>query len=181
MQNKIIVMFQKDFRLYDNPALFEAAQSGEVVPVYVHDETFSIGSASKWWLHHTIIDVKRQLEALGSTLIIRKGNTLEEILSLIKQLGITAVYWNICYDPERLQFNQKMKMMLEDKGITCKEFNSHLLLEPWIIKKKDNTEYKVFTPFYNAFQKQVISKPISKVQSIKWGSSLPASLSVSEL
>ena len=39
-----------------------------------------------------------------------------------------------------------MKMMLEDKGIICKEFNSHLLLEPWIIKKKDNTEYKVFTP-----------------------------------
>ncbi len=136
MQNKIIVMFQKDFRLYDNPALFEATQSGEVVPVYVHDETFSMGSASKWWLHHAIIDAKKQLEALGSTLIIRKGSTEEEILSLIEQLGITAVYWNICYDPDRLQFNQNMKMMLEDKGITCKEFNSHLLLEPWMIKKE---------------------------------------------
>ncbi|HDR7518031.1 cryptochrome/photolyase family protein [Bacillus mobilis] len=181
MQNKIIVMFQKDFRLYDNPALFEAAQSGEVVPVYVQDETFSIGSASKWWLHHAIIDVQKQLEALGSTLIIRKGNTQEEILSLIDQLGITAVYWNICYDPDRLQSNQKMKMMLEGKGIVCKEFNSYLLLEPWIIKKKDNTEYKVFTPFYNVFQKQVIPKPISKVQNIKGESSLTLSLSVSEL
>ncbi|MED2489163.1 deoxyribodipyrimidine photolyase [Bacillus thuringiensis] len=181
MQNKIIVMFQKDFRLYDNPALFEAVQSGEVLPVYVQDEDFLMGEASKWWLHHAVIDVKKQLEALGSTLIIRKGRTEEEILSLIEQLDITAVYWNICYDPDRLQSNQKMKMMLEDKGIICKEFNSHLLLEPWIIKKKDNTEYKVFTPFYNAFQKQVIPKPISKVQSIKWGSSLPASLSVSEL
>ena len=29
-----------------------------------------------------------------------------------------------------------MKMMLEDTGIICKEFNSHLLLEPWIIKRK---------------------------------------------
>lgn len=181
MQNKIIMMFQKDFRLYDNPALFEAAQSGEVVPVYVQDETFSIGSASKWWLHHVIIDVQKQLEALGSTLIIRKGNTQEEILSLIEQLNITAVYWNSCYDPDRLKSNQKMKIVLEDKGIICKGFNSHLLLEPWIIKKKDNTEYKVFTPFYNAFQKQVIPKPISKVQRIKGGSSLPASLSVSEL
>lgn len=47
MQNKIIVMFQKDFRLYDNPALFEAAQSGEVVPVYVHDETF------QWEVHQS--------------------------------------------------------------------------------------------------------------------------------
>ncbi len=61
-------MFQKDFRLYDNPALFKATQSGEVVPVYVHDENFfQWGSASKWWLHHAIIDVKKQLEALGST------------------------------------------------------------------------------------------------------------------
>ena len=40
-----------------------------------------MGSASKWWLHHAIIDVKKQLEALGSTLIIRKGSTEEEILS----------------------------------------------------------------------------------------------------
>lgn len=152
MQNKIIVMFQKDFRLYDNPALFEAVQSGEVLPVYIQEETFSIGSASKWWLHHAVIDVKKQLEALGSTLIIRKGRTEEEILSLIEQLDITAVYWNICYDPDRLQSNQKMKMMLEDKGIICKEFNSHLLLEPWIIKKKDNTEYKVFTPFTMHFK-----------------------------
>ena len=29
-----------------------------------------------------------------------------------------------------------MKMMLEDKGMICKEFNSHLLLEPWVIKRK---------------------------------------------
>lgn len=69
-----------------------------------------------------------------------------------------------------------MKMMLEDKGIICKEFNSHLLLEPWIIKKKDNTEYKVFTPFYNAFQKQVIPKPFSRVQSIKVGNSFTSKL-----
>lgn len=73
---------------------------------------------------------------MGSTLIIRKGNTQEEILSLIKQLDITAVYWNSCYDPDRLKSNQKMKMILEDKGIICKEFNSHLLLEPWIIKRR---------------------------------------------
>ena len=71
-------------------------------------------------MHHAVIDVKKQLEALGSTLIIRKGRTEEEILSLIEQLDITAVYWNICYDPDRLQSNQKMKMMLEDKGIICK-------------------------------------------------------------
>ncbi|PIE96185.1 cryptochrome/photolyase family protein [Bacillus fungorum] len=181
MQNKIIVMFQKDFRLYDNPALFEASQSGEVLPVYIQDEAFSMGEASKWWLHHAILDIQKQLEALGSTLIIRKGNTQEEILSLIEQLGITGVYWNICYDPGRLKDNQKMKTILEDKNIICKEFNSHLLLEPWIIKKKDNTEYKVFTPFYNAFQKQVIPKPTSKVQSIKGVNSLPVSLPVSEL
>ncbi|PGK48589.1 deoxyribodipyrimidine photolyase [Bacillus anthracis] len=181
MQNKIIVMFQKDFRLYDNPALFEAAQSGEVLPVYVQDESFSMGDASKWWLHHAIIDVQKQLEALSSTLIIRKGNTQEQILSLIEEMNITAVYWNICYDPDRLKYNQKFKKVLKDKGIACREFNSHLLLEPWIVKKKDNTEYKVFTPFYNAFQKQVIPKPTSKVQSIKGVNSLPVSLPVSEL
>lgn len=105
MQNKIIVMFQKDFRLYDNPALFEAAQSGEVLPVYVQDKNFLVGGASKWWLHHAITDVQKQLEVLGSILIIRKGNTQEEILSLIEEMNVNAVYWNVCYDPDRLQSN----------------------------------------------------------------------------
>ena len=49
----------------------------------------------------------KQLKALGSTFIIRNGKTQEEILSLIEQLDITAVYWNICYDPDRLKSNQK--------------------------------------------------------------------------
>ena len=106
MQNKIIVMFQKIF-VYMITQLYLRLFSREVLPVYVQDETFSIGSAAKWWLHHAIIDVQKQLKALGSTLIIRKGNIQEEILSLIKQLDITAVYWNSCYDPDRLKSNQK--------------------------------------------------------------------------
>ena len=58
-----------------------------------------------------------------------------------------------------------MKMMLEDKGIICKNLILAFIIRTVDYKKKDNTEYKVFTPFYNAFQKQVIPKPISKVQS----------------
>ncbi len=50
MMNKtIIVWIRKDFRLVDNPALFQAAKEGIVVPVYIHDdyEERSMGSASK--------------------------------------------------------------------------------------------------------------------------------------
>ena len=106
MQNKIIAMFQKIFvymitqrylRLFSPVRFFR----------YMYKMKIFNGEASKWWLHHAVIDVKKQLEALGSTLIIRKGRTEEEILSLIEQLDITAVYWNICYDPDRLQSNQK--------------------------------------------------------------------------
>ena len=60
-----------------------------------------------------------------------------------------------------------MKMILEDKGIICKEFNLHLLLEPWIIKRRITLNIRCLR-LYNAFQKQVIPKPISRVQSIKW-------------
>jgi deoxyribodipyrimidine photo-lyase len=76
MMNKtIIVWIRKDFRLVDNPALFHAAKEGMVVPVYIYGdyEESSMGSASKWWLHHALNDFKTSIEKIEGKLIVQKG------------------------------------------------------------------------------------------------------------
>lgn len=35
---KVIVWFRKDLRLHDNPALWEAAQQGAIIPVFIWSE-----------------------------------------------------------------------------------------------------------------------------------------------
>ena len=149
MTQKNLFWFRQDLRLSDNPALYEAAQSGEVMAVYIFDEDhradFKMGSASRWWLHHSLSALNRKL---GGKLNIYRGKSQEVILKLIAEYSIQAIYWNRCYDPFRIKADSEIKSFLKKRGIECKSFNGSLLWEPWEVMKEDGTPYKVFTAFY---------------------------------
>ena len=54
-----IVWLRNDLRLADNPALVAATERGEpLLVVYIHDEVSPgirpLGSATRWWLHHSL-------------------------------------------------------------------------------------------------------------------------------
>ena len=80
MQDSALVCFRNDFRLLDNPALFEAVRlKKKVIPVFIYDPSafgdWNLGGASKWWLHQSIQDIQKQVASLGGRLILRKGST----------------------------------------------------------------------------------------------------------
>jgi deoxyribodipyrimidine photo-lyase len=139
--------FRQDLRIADNPGLFEAAQHGAVLPVYVLDtnELSKMGSASQWWLHHSLNALN---ESLDNTLNVYVGSSKNILLEILQKNAIQAVYWNRCYEPWRIASDSLLKTALKNKNIECKSFNGSLLWEPWDILKKDKTPYKVFTPFY---------------------------------
>ena len=80
MQSAVsIVWFRQDLRLQDNPAFQRAIEAGRpILPVYIWDPVgegkWPRGSASKWWLHHSLLDLSEQLADIGQTLIVRSGN-----------------------------------------------------------------------------------------------------------
>ena len=63
----IIVWFRQDFRVMDNPALFEAAKTGKtIICIYIHptDEeegNWPMGGATSVWLNDTLIDLSKLL------------------------------------------------------------------------------------------------------------------------
>ena len=74
----LLVWFRQDLRLADNPALRAAIETGApVVPVYIlDDETpghWKRGGASRWWLHHSLESLARDLDKRGAKLILRRG------------------------------------------------------------------------------------------------------------
>ncbi len=141
--------FREDLRLSDNPGLFEAAKNGSVLPVYILDEasslSFKMGSASKWWLDHSLRLLNKSLDG---KLNVYKGRSKDVILKISQENQIDAVYWNTSYTPWHLENDEEIKVILEKKGIECKSFNASLLWEPSKILKTDRSYYRVFTPFY---------------------------------
>jgi deoxyribodipyrimidine photo-lyase len=156
--NLSIFWFRRDLRIRDNLALFEAAnQSKELICLYIHcpeeESPWEIGGASRWWLHHALIDLNSSLEKLGSKLIIKEGKSLELLSSLSKEFSASAVFWNRLYDPSTIKRDSIIKKSLIDSGIEVKSYSGSLLKEPWEVKNGSGAPYQVFTPFWKSVSK----------------------------
>jgi len=149
----ILVWLRQDLRLLDNQALAAAAASGApIIPIYIFDPTYSLGAASRWWLHESLKALARDLAKLGTPLVLRRGEGAKLIPILAEKYGVQAVFWNRCYEPAAIARDTSLKKRLSDKGVAARSFNSALLIEPWEIATKSATPFKVFTPFWNALR-----------------------------
>ncbi len=163
MNKKIIVLwFRQDLRISDNPALFEAARRGVVMPIYIYDESrCKLGKASKWWLQRSLDNLNKDL---SGKLNIYFGNCKKVITKIAEEHSIEAVYWNRCYEQWQIREDCAVDKLLRNMGIECKSFNASLLWEPWDVLKDDGSIYKIYTPFYQRCRKignvrEVLSKP----------------------
>ncbi|KFN40998.1 cryptochrome/photolyase family protein [Arenimonas oryziterrae] len=154
-----IVWFRRDLRLADNPALRAALEAGyAVVPVYVHapeeEAPWSPGAASHTWLHRSLQSLQQDLEALGSRLVIRRGNSLDELDRLATETEAEALFWNRLYEPAVIARDTRVKEHFRHRGLLAESHNAALLIEPWTIATGAGEPYRVFTPFWrNAVQR----------------------------
>jgi deoxyribodipyrimidine photo-lyase len=145
----VIHWFRQDLRLADNPALSAAAAAGQVLPIYIFEQSTAphaaMGAASRCWLHHTLHALQQTLEG---KLAIFAGDPLTILRAIIQHTQASAVYWNRCYEPWRIARDKQIKQALLADGVQVHSDKCSLLWEPWEVLKADGTPYKVFTPFY---------------------------------
>jgi deoxyribodipyrimidine photo-lyase len=145
-----IVWFEQDLRLGDNPAFTAAVDKGSILPIYILDNDnageYQLGAASSWWLHHSLTSLN---QALKGKLNFYTGDANAIITDLCDRFLVGEIYWNRRYEPWRISRDKKIKKHLLEQGIHAQSFNGALLNEPWTILKKDDTPYKIFTPYHN--------------------------------
>ena len=145
----VIYWFRQDLRLSDNPALIAAAKSGKLLPIFILDDDnagdYKMGGASRWWLHQSLNALNKSLRG---QLRVYRGDAHAVLCDRVRQYPNCTVFWNRCYEPWRIARDKRIKAALSALGVECRSFNGSLLWEPWQVKKKDGTPYRVFTPFY---------------------------------
>jgi deoxyribodipyrimidine photo-lyase len=79
-----IVWFRQDLRLTDNPALTAAVANGQIIPVFIADDTAPkgalLGGASQWWLHNSLLSLNK---SFNNQLVIKAGDPLSVLQALI--------------------------------------------------------------------------------------------------
>jgi deoxyribodipyrimidine photo-lyase len=165
-----IVWFRRDLRLADQPALTAAlAAHDTVVPLYVHstqeDGEWPHGAASRWWLHHSLHALNKQLRG---ALHLREGESLAALQQVIAASGAQAVYWNRCYEPATIARDMHIKQALREQGIEVHSSNSALWCEPWQIATGSGDPYRVFTPYWRKLRAQLDERaPLPSPQSLR--------------
>ena len=151
--------FRSDLRLKDNAALSYACKHcDELALVYFYNPNdtspWKIGSASKWWLHHSLSALHKALNSKQHELQIIIADPSKSLEKICQKNNISHVFWNRLYEPSHIERDKNIKTSLSNNGIKVKSFNASLLYEPWEISKPDGTPYKIFTPFWNKVQKR---------------------------
>ncbi len=151
-----IIWFRRDLRIDDNPCIRAAAElKSPTIAIFIYsqkDESpWNIGEASKWWLHHSLNSLKKDLKKIKIDLHIFEGSYAETLSTLIKKTNARRIFWSRIYDPAYKDLDEHLRMDFENRDLEVKVFEGNLLMEPWELKNKTQSPYKVFTPFYNAF------------------------------
>ena len=170
MKKKAIFWLREDFRIENNPALSNACNNhDEVLCLYIYNPKNYQGKreAQQWWLSKSLENFSQELSKLNINLEIQQGDEIE-VLSKINSKDNVKLYWNKIYEPEVINLGKKIRdKILLKKEIDFKYYKGNILNEFQNVTKKDQTPFKVFTPFWRVAEQIYINSIPSKNLKIK--------------
>ena len=169
MSNKAIVWIREDFRISDNPALAYASQQHDLVTaLYIFNPKVFIKKreAQQWWLSKSLENFKTELSKININLEIQIGEEMD-VLSKINPKDELTIYWNKVYEPDVIKLGKKIRdNIFLKKNIKFKYFKGNILNEFQNVTKKDNTPFKVFTPFWRVAEQIYVNAVPSKLSKV---------------
>ena len=91
-----VVLFNRDLRVHDHPALSAAARAERVVPLFVFDEgllgsRFAAPNRVAFMLE-ALHDLDEALRAAGARLFVRHGDPVREAIAVARECDATALH-----------------------------------------------------------------------------------------
>lgn len=140
---------RRDLRLKDNAALYHALNNNaSVLPVFIFDTCILDQLEDRKdrrveFILLSLISVKRDLEKLGSSLLILHGDPV----AIFKTLKPKNVYTNRDYENYARKRDEAVAGVLRETGSSLHDYKDHVIFDKREVLKQDGTPYTVFTPY----------------------------------
>lgn len=162
-----VIWFRDDLRLADHPALAAAAGAGAVVPVFARDAFPALGGAARWWLHHALASLGRDIAAGGGHLNLLQGDLGDCLGRAAAQAGADEIHALAARIPAERALQDRAARTLAAGGVRLILHPGALLHDPASLRTGAGTPYAVFTPFWRAFSARDVA-PLPPARPVQW-------------
>ncbi|QKG27042.1 cryptochrome/photolyase family protein [Actinomadura verrucosospora] len=146
------MLFTRDLRVRDNPALEAACKADRTVPVFVFDDALLSGPFAApnrvRFLLDALADLRESLRGLGGDLVVRRGDPAAEVARLARQVDATALF----LADERSAYGRRRLAALRGLGLEVTALPGVTVVPPGDLVPAGGDHYRVFTPYWRAWE-----------------------------
>jgi len=152
-----VVLFTRDLRVHDHPALSEAADaSARVVPLFVLDDALLASRYARpnrlLFLLEALADLDGSLRALGGHLVLRRGDAVREVLAVVEATGAHAVFASADVSAYARRRERRLAAACAEHGVQFRTFPGVTVVEAGAVRPAGGDHFRVFTPYWHRWR-----------------------------
>lgn len=160
-----VVLFTRDLRVHDHPALHAAIQDADhVVPLFVFDERILSSSFAApnrcQFLLDSLADLRRSLRDRGGDLVLRRGDVAVEVRAVVEEVGADVVHVTGDVSDRASRRERALRTACAEVGTDVEVHPGHLLVEPGEVAPSGGDHFKVFTPYWRRWREVAWRVPL---------------------
>jgi deoxyribodipyrimidine photo-lyase len=152
----VVVLYHRDLRVHDHPALAEAARTGRpVLPLFVVDKRLFSGPRSAnraAFLVESLTDLRGSLERMAGQLYIRVGDPLDEVMKVVAQTGAETVHVGEDVTPLARRRQDLLEEACRNERVQLSVFPGPMVVPAGDIVPTGADHYRVFTPYWRRWK-----------------------------
>jgi len=158
-----LVLFTRDLRVHDHPALVAAASARRLIALFVLDDailTRPYAAPNRLQiLVDALADLRAALRDLGSDLIVARGRPVEVVRDLVARHGVGAIHCSADVSAFARQREAALARVAAEAGATFSAHPGVMLVDPHQVRATGGGHFKVFTPYWRRWS-QVTPRPV---------------------
>jgi deoxyribodipyrimidine photo-lyase len=152
-----LVLFTRDLRVRDQPALAAAVRQAErVVPAFVLDDALLAGAGAPnrlAFLLESLRDLDGALRERGARLVVRRGEVVAQALGLARACGAEAIYMSGDVSAYAHGRERRLASACGRERIALRVFDGATVVAPGELAPAGGGEhYRVFTPYWRVWR-----------------------------
>ena len=150
-----VVLFTRDLRVHDQPALSAAARDAEaVLPLFVLDDAILHDAAPNRvaFLRGSLGDLDASLRARGSRLQVRRGDVVSEVVAVALQAGATAVFCSADASAYAQRRERGLARALSGERIELRLVDGATVVAADEVRTAAGGHFSVFTPYHRRWR-----------------------------